>query len=149
MQPHDEPLLDQVFNRLAGDDVPEQTATLVLAAYAGDGQLRAALAGDDPGLPAPGDDCQARIDPVYLESVTLAGFRGVGPQASLRLLPGPGLTLVVGRNGSGKSSFAEAAELCLTGNSPRWSEQSSVFREGWRNLHQASPCQVRVTVASQ
>ena len=146
MQPHDEPLLDQVFNRLAGDDVPEQTATLVLAAYAGDGQLRAALAGDDPGLPAPGDDSQARIDPVYLESVTLAGFRGVGPQASLRLLPSPGLTLVVGRNGSGKSSFAEAVELCLTGNSPRWSEQSSVFREGWRNLHQASPCQVRVTL---
>ena len=31
------------------------------------------------------------------------------------MAPSPGLTLVVGRNGSGKSSFAEALEVLLTG----------------------------------
>src|SRR5436305_14126197 len=106
MQPNDEPLLDLVFNRLAGDEVPEGTATLVLAAYAGEEQLRAALTGDNLDLPAPVDEGGARIDPLFLESVTLAGFRGVGPEASLRLPPRPGLTLVVGRNGAGKPSFA-------------------------------------------
>src|SRR2546430_9532688 len=112
MQPNDEPLLDLVFSRLARGEVPDGTATLVLAAYAGEEQLRAALAGDSPDLPVPGDEGQARIDPLFLESVTLAGFRGVGPEASLRLPPRPGLTPVVGRNGSGKSRFAAAAELC-------------------------------------
>ena len=53
----------------------------------------------------------------------------------LELRPGPGLTLVVGRNGSGKSSFAEALEVLLTGDSLRWKERAAVWREGWRNLH--------------
>ena len=48
---------------------------------------------------------------------------------------GPGLTLVVGRNGSGKSSFAEGLELLLTGDTYRWSQRSKVWRDGWRNLH--------------
>src|SRR6185295_12338180 len=53
----------------------------------------------------------------------------------LELRPGPGLTLVVGRNGSGKSSFAEAFEVLLTGDSLRFKERAAVWREGWRNLH--------------
>ncbi len=57
---------------------------------------------------------------VYLGAITVAGFRGIGPATTLPLQPGPGLTLVVGRNGSGKSSFAEAAEVLLTGTSLRW-----------------------------
>jgi len=63
------------------------------------------------------------------------GFRGVGPAQTLSLDPGPGLTLVVGRNGSGKSSFAEGLELLLTGDTYRWSQRSKVWRDGWRNLH--------------
>jgi hypothetical protein len=35
------------------------------------------------------------------------GLRGIGPRQTLELVPGPGLTVVAGRNGSGKSSFAE------------------------------------------
>ena len=62
---------------------------------------------------------------------------GVGPAATLEISPGPGLTLVVGRNGSGKSSFAEALELLLTGDNSRWSTRSAIWREGWRNLHHA------------
>ncbi|MGE0361145.1 MAG: AAA family ATPase [Vicinamibacterales bacterium] len=44
---------------------------------------------------------------VFLGAVTISGFRGIGPDTRLPLHAGPGLTLVVGRNGSGKSSFAE------------------------------------------
>ena len=65
----------------------------------------------------------------------MEGFRGIGPAQTLELAPGPGLTLVVGRNGSGKSSFAEAIEVLLTGDSLRWKERASVWRDGWRNLH--------------
>ena len=44
------------------------------------------------------------------------------PRACVRgseVEPGPGLTLVVGRNGSGKSSFAEGIEVALTGHNER------------------------------
>jgi DNA repair exonuclease SbcCD ATPase subunit len=44
----------------------------------------------------------------------------------------------VGRNGSGKSSFAEAVELLTTGTNRRWSTRSKIWREGWRNLHHGS-----------
>ncbi|HEX9187740.1 MAG TPA: hypothetical protein VGB87_11735, partial [Vicinamibacteria bacterium] len=40
-----------------------------------------------------------------------------------------------GRNGSGKSSFAEALELLLTGQTYRWLKRSEVWKGGWRNLH--------------
>jgi hypothetical protein len=46
----------------------------------------------------------------YLRSIGVEGFWGIGPRSTLTLKPGPGLTLVVGRNGSGKSSFAEGLE---------------------------------------
>jgi len=71
----------------------------------------------------------------YLRSIAVEGFRGVGPRSTLELKPGPGLTLVVGRNGSGKSSFAEGLELLLTGDNKRWEGRATVWREGWRNLH--------------
>lgn len=57
---------------------------------------------------------------IYVSSISVEGFRGIGPSATLPLQPGPGLTLVVGRNGSGKSSFAEGLELLLTGHNLHW-----------------------------
>ena len=71
----------------------------------------------------------------YLESVAVTGFRGIGPTCKLGLQPGPGLTLIVGRNGSGKSSIAEALEFALTGDSLRWAGKSMDWKNGWRNLH--------------
>ena len=71
----------------------------------------------------------------FLESVAVTGFRGIGPSCKLDLRPGPGLTLVVGRNGSGKSSFAEALEFAMTGDSLRWAGKSLEWKNGWRNLH--------------
>src|SRR4029077_3003951 len=40
-----------------------------------------------------------------------------------------------GRNGSGKSSFAEALEVLFTGDSRRWVGRSKIWKEGWRSLH--------------
>ena len=65
----------------------------------------------------------------YITSLTVQGFRGIGPKQALRFSPGPGLTIVVGRNGSGKSSFAEALEVLF-------SERATwvVFRKAPRQL---------------
>lgn len=80
----------------------------------------------------------------YLTNITVSGFRGIGPTAKLDLHPAPGLTVVSGRNGSGKSSFAEAVELALTGSSYRWRGKQTLWSESWRNLHKSHPCALRV-----
>jgi DNA repair exonuclease SbcCD ATPase subunit len=85
----------------------------------------------------------------YLKAITVRGFRGVGPQATLSLCPRPGLTVVAGRNGSGKSTFAEALEFALTGNSYRWSRRSTLWKSHWRNVHDGSSCLVSVNVAEE
>jgi hypothetical protein len=107
-----------------------------LAALDGREALEAELAG---AAQAPRVAAGARSVPAvagaFLERVVVEGFRGIGPRQTLELRPGPGLTLVVGRNGSGKSSFAEGLEVLLTGDSLRFKERAAVWREGWRNLH--------------
>ena len=86
----------------------------------------------------------------YLEAIGVRGFRGIGPESALKLRPGPGLTLVIGRNGSGKSSFAEALEVLLTGTSVRWADKGSRFwKEGWRNLHDGAEPQVRARLVAE
>lgn len=82
----------------------------------------------------------------YLASLMVEGFRGVGAIQSLSFAPGPGLTLVVGRNGSGKSSFAEALEVLFTGDSRRWEGRSKIWKEGWRNLHRPHPTSVEASL---
>ena len=71
----------------------------------------------------------------FLKTISVEGFRGIGKKATLDITPGPGLTLVVGRNGSGKSSFAEGLELLLTAETYRWKDRSLVWKGGFRNLH--------------
>ncbi|MEU7725170.1 ATP-binding protein [Streptomyces sp. NPDC040724] len=85
-----------------------------------------------------------RAGPLYLRSISAAGWRGIGPAATLDLEPGPGLTIVTGRNGSGKSSFAEAAEMVLTGDNFRWQDRTQIWKQGWRNLHDHTAPQVSV-----
>jgi hypothetical protein len=51
----------------------------------------------------------------------------------------------VGRNGCGKSSFAEALEFLLTGTTLRWEERTRVWREGWRGLHHDGPTTIAAT----
>ena len=137
-------LISEVLDRLDGAKVSSAVENLVLGALLGrmaeiaDGVMferPPATGGEDP-------------DPVraYLESVAVTGFRGIGPTCELRLQPGPGLTLVVGRNGSGKSSFAEAAEFALTGDSLRWSGKSLDWKKGWRNLHADAAPEIKVAM---
>lgn len=133
-------LFSLVIDRLAGSPPPIAGADeLVLAAFEGEQALGGVLAGAQPSAPAKPPPPAAAPSGVYLESLTVAGFRGVGRPVTLELPPGPGLTLVVGRNGSGKSSLAEALEMLLTGSNRRWKTRPKVWAEGWRNLHHAPP----------
>ncbi len=137
-------LQELLLERLTVDsDVPDRVADLVLAAWEGD--LDAAMSGDRATPDEAGALHENEQRPeVFLGAVHVEGFRGIGQPATLALRPGPGLTLVTGRNGSGKSSFAEAAELALTGTSGRWKGRTAVWRDGWRNLHSAGPTSIAV-----
>ncbi len=77
--------------------------------------------------------------PVWLRSIEVEGFRGIGPPATLRLAPEPGLTVVAGGNGSGKSSFAEALELLMTGEVRRWTKRPKAWTDAWQCLHHPGP----------
>nr|WP_245928990.1 AAA family ATPase [Murinocardiopsis flavida] len=109
-----------------------------VAALLGDDAVASCVDGDDAPLPEPRPG--PAPEPVavrrsFLSRVEVQGFRGIGRTAALEFPPGPGLTVIVGRNGSGKSSFAEAAEAALTGRNLRWDAMPTAWRDGWRNLH--------------
>lgn len=129
-------LTAHVLARLERDDsVRSEVGDLVLAALLG--EVEPFLGGDE--VTKPDDAAETILEPerAYVQSVTVQGFRGIGSSQKLAFPSGPGLTLVVGRNGSGKSSFAEALELLLTGESQRWSaRRSKLWKDGWRNLHE-------------
>jgi energy-coupling factor transporter ATP-binding protein EcfA2 len=135
-----DPTLHQlIVDRLIDEAIPDGVAGAVLGACRGAADLDDALHGVAVGTPAPRANAKPEVTPAaaYLASITVEGFRGVGPSATLRLPPGPALTLVMGRNGSGKSTFAEAVEYALSGDSPRWHDRPKVWSGGWRNLHHA------------
>ncbi len=145
-------LLDEVATRLRSAGTDEVTVALAVAACRGPEELADAVADPTP-QPVPVEEREADgtrpCRGAHLAAVEVAGFRGIGPGVTLDLGAGPGLTLVVGRNGSGKSSFAEAVEYALTGDNRRWSRRSRVWRDGWRNLHAEHGARVaaRFTVA--
>src|SRR5512143_938431 len=125
-----------VLTRPEGDGTASEAWTgLVLASLEGREALEAELSGGAASPRAVVERESPALSGAFLRSVTVEGFRGIGPRQTLELQAGPGLTLVVGRNGSGKSSFAEGLEVLLTGDSLRWKERAAVWREGWRNLH--------------
>jgi energy-coupling factor transporter ATP-binding protein EcfA2 len=131
-------LQELIVGRLAADEgLDEDAIGLVLAATDGRAQLDAALAGEAEPRTAELVQPELEIRPpgAYLSQISVQGFRGVGEPAALKLEPGPGLVLVVGRNGSGKSSFAEGLELLMTGANLRWEKRTQVWKEGWQNLH--------------
>ncbi len=131
----DDALLEVVLARLDRVPLEPEAERLLLAACDDDYALAAELLGEEREQPE-NRHVRADADPAgaYLRSITVGGFRGIGPEAMLELQPGPGLTLVVGRNGSGKSSFAEGLEVLLTGDLRRWQEHPA-WRAGWRSLH--------------
>jgi DNA repair exonuclease SbcCD ATPase subunit len=135
----DATLKQLIVERLDSERTDARWVWYVLAACEGRDELQRQLGG--AGRPATARVApatpKATVEPpgAYLRTITVEGFRGVGPRATLTLPPGPGLTLVVGRNGSGKSSFAEGIELLLTGKNRRWDARPTAWRDGWRNLH--------------
>ena len=137
---------DLIADRLDSSALPEPVSELVLAGLLGENELAAAIDGTgaaEPASASPETKPDLAAPELYLQAIVVEGFRGISDLAALRLQAGPGLTVVAGRNGSGKSSFAEAAELAMTGDNKRWSgDRSAVWREGWRNLH--TPGQTRI-----
>lgn len=137
-----------ILDHLQSATLPNPAQELVLAAMLGEQELHEALDGAIPVRPQPAraeDDGTAPAG-AYLSRIEVRGFRGVGETAALDLVPGPGLTIVVGRNGSGKSSFAEAAELALTGENRRWTNRSQDWKDGWKNLHTSGERHIRVSL---
>lgn len=144
----------QIQDRLLEDTAVDQaTITLVDAACTGDSALADALSRLDSSAPTAeqgareGFGAPAEKRGVYLSSLKVSGFRGVGPERTLEVTPGPGLTLLVGRNGCGKSSFSEALETLLTGDSKRWEGRNKEWKEGWKNLHAKGGPYVEATFA--
>ncbi|BCL16062.1 AAA family ATPase [Micromonospora sagamiensis] len=145
---HDPDIVGQlVLDQLADAALPETAENLIVAALLGESYLADQLGGAAPPQrprPTPTDPDDSGPVGTYLADIEVTGFRGIGTTATLNLTARPGLTIVTGRNGSGKSSFAEAAEFALTGDNKRWSERSTVWKKGWRNLHTEGGSCIRV-----
>ncbi|WP_245865647.1 AAA family ATPase [Rhodococcoides kyotonense] len=142
----DRPLMDVVVEAIDRDnELSDDAKYLVLAALDGTDALDEQLDGVAP-VPVRRAAGAVREQPVgaFLTSIAVAGFRGIGPKSELRLHPAPGITIVSGRNGSGKSSFAEALEFAVTGKSYRWENKAKLWADTWRNLHHPSPCEVQI-----
>ncbi len=141
-----------VADQLSRSQLDDDAGMIVLTALEGDQALDECLAGGSPaidaGAPEDGHD-DVTAGGTFLRSISVEGFRGIGPQVDLELAPAPGLTVIAGRNGSGKSSIAEALELVLTGGTYRWKQKSAVWRDHWRNLHQTDRARVRVQVVEE
>jgi len=142
--------------RCADDDpdLTDDARLVVLAALADPDDLAHVLGSETTtsdlvdALTAPDDTGSAPVG-AYLKSITVQGFRGIGPRVALELPPGPGLVVVAGRNGSGKSTLAEALELALTGTNSRWEDKATVWSQTWRNLHAGEPAEIRVGITEE
>ncbi|MGW3246552.1 AAA family ATPase [Streptomyces sp. NPDC001070] len=118
--PADQPatVAELVQKRLAESSLSDPVKVLLQEAL-GDGEARGT----------------SSVGRIYLDSVAVTGFRGIGPRTWLGLSPRPGVNLVVGRNGSGKSSIAEGIETAFTGVNMRWHGLHASRSSNWRNLH--------------
>lgn len=141
-------LTSWVSARLDADaKLADDAKLLILAALEG----KTALADMAGYTPQAATAASEEADPVgaFLKQIKVRGFRGIGPESQLDLDPFPSLTVISGRNGSGKSSFAEALEVALTGTTYRWHARASQWKERWRNLHDGDPTRIDVTLAEE
>lgn len=140
-----ESITQLVRTRLEASTLTEGARRFALAAVAGDPALRQALISPSASASATaGSGAATMLRSVWLRSITVRGFRGVGPASTLAVEPGPGLTLVLGRNGSGKSSFAEGIETALTGRNERLTGKTADWQKQWRNIHDGTSAEVTV-----
>lgn len=151
----DERLKNYVLRRADQDDDLSEDARLAILAALADADDLAEVLGSETTSAELVDELTAAeetaAEPVgaYLQSISVRGFRGIGPEVTLPLQPGPGLVVVAGRNGSGKSTLAEALELALTGTNSRWEDKAAVWSQNWRNLHAGEPAQIRVGLTEE
>ena len=151
----DDRLKNHVLRRADEDTTLSEQARLVVLAALGDDDDLAEVLGDDATSPelveslTTADDSTSAPVGAYLRSITVQGFRGIGPKVTVPLPPGPGLIVIAGRNGSGKSTLAEALELALTGTNSRWKDKGPVWSQNWRNLHAGEPAQIRIGIAEE
>lgn len=139
-------LRDLVIERLLDDKkLSSSVADLIDAACESQDAFDAQLGTNAPVRPAlrgTGEPDEMPGEPgIYLGRLRVRGMRGIGKEVELPLVPGPGLTVVVGRNGSGKSSLAEAAEALIRGDRPE-EGRDLVWKASWRNLHETTDCVV-------
>lgn len=141
-----------IESRLESDQaLTDHEQLLILAALEGDDAL-ADLANFEPPAREQSADSDEPMEPTgaFLKRIRVQGFRGIGPESQLDFRPAPGLTVVAGRNGSGKSSFAEALEFALLGTTARWQERRGAAWDGaWRNLHDGDPASIEVTLVEE
>src|SRR5688572_24298419 len=138
-------LRDVIVARLTADgDIQKPFSVALIAACDGKDALEAFLSNGTAPSKSSNGTSDRRQPGAYLTKLTVEGFRGIGSPQTLTFDAGPGLTLVVGRNGSGKSSFAEAIEVLFTGDSKRWSDRSKIWKDGWRSLHHPHPTAISV-----
>ena len=143
----------EVWELLADNEaVADETVYLVAAAMRGDDEFADQLGGGAPPPAQPKIETADAPPPLraFLQSITVSGFRGIGERATLEVNPYRGITVISGRNGSGKSSFAEALEYALTGTSYRWeAKKGQHWQASWRNLHVGEPASIKVDFAME
>lgn len=108
----DDQLKDLVLDRLFADEtVPDDVRMLVMAALESDDTLSSVLS--EAASPREvSERLEAHVQPAaqptgtFLRSLTVQGFRGIGEKVKVTISDGPGLVVIAGRNGSGKSSLA-------------------------------------------
>ena len=143
---------EEIWGLLDADEaVADDTVYLVAAALKGDQELADQLGDQASTIRRPETKHADATAPLraFLRSITVSGFRGVGPRSTLEVNPYRGITVISGRNGSGKSSFAEALEYALTGASYRFTNKAKHWRDSWRNLHAGESASIEIDFAME
>lgn len=131
-----------IWERVDADpDLSEAAKLLVVAAVEGEQEFAEFV-----GVPTRTAPAVDATDPAraFLAGLEVEGYRGIGPKAQLTFTPAPGLVVIAGRNGSGKSSFAEALDWALNQRTSRAGKTHTLWADQWRNLHH-SPTGIRAT----
>ena len=100
-------LYREVHRELEERGASRRAIDLVLAALEGQAAVEGVLSGETP--PTSGSvesETDEQVPSVYLRDVTVSGFRGIGPEVTLDVPPGPGLDC------GDRSQWIRQVQLC-------------------------------------